>query len=97
MHDTAAEFLFLSEPDMIKAGVLDMAKCVRGIDEVFRLVGEGDYLLFTPRDFWTWLNEPFTGPPPGAGPAQLVLEVAEVGQQPGGPDPARWLNVSKNP
>jgi hypothetical protein len=33
-------------------------------------------LLFTHRDLWAWLNEPFTGPPAVAGPEQLALEVA---------------------
>jgi hypothetical protein len=32
--------------------------------------------LFTHRDLWAWLNEPFTGPPAIAGPEQLALEVA---------------------
>ncbi len=32
--------------------------------------------LFTHRDLWAWLNEPFTGPPGVAGPEQLALQVA---------------------
>ena len=32
--------------------------------------------LFTHRDLWAWLNEPFAGPPPAAGPEQLALHVA---------------------
>ncbi len=32
--------------------------------------------LFTHRDLWAWLNEPFTGPPASAEPEQLALEVA---------------------
>ena len=40
------------------------------------LVALLQFQLFTHRDLWTWLNDPFTGPPPVAGPAQLVLEVA---------------------
>lgn len=32
--------------------------------------------LFTHRDLWAWLNEPFTGPPALAGPEQLALAVA---------------------
>ncbi len=39
------EFLFLSEQDMIDAGVLDAAKCVANSEEVFRLLAEGDYLM----------------------------------------------------
>jgi ornithine cyclodeaminase len=39
------EFLYLSEPDMLKAGVLDVEKCVGVMDETFRLLGHGDYLM----------------------------------------------------
>lgn len=39
------EFLYLSEPDMIEAGVLDAAKCVDVCEEVFELLSQGDYLM----------------------------------------------------
>lgn len=39
------DFLYLSEPDMIRAGVLDSDRCVDVIDEVFRLLGTGDYIM----------------------------------------------------
>lgn len=39
------EFLFLSEPDCIAAGVLDAGKCVNNAEEVFRLLARGDYLM----------------------------------------------------
>jgi len=39
------EFLYLSEPDMIKAGVLDVEKCVDVAEEVFSLLAKGDYLM----------------------------------------------------
>jgi ornithine cyclodeaminase len=39
------EFLYLSEPDMIKAGVLDVKKCVNVMDETFQLLGYGDYVM----------------------------------------------------
>ena len=39
------EFLFLSEPDCIAAGVLDAEKCVNNAEEVFRLLARGDYLM----------------------------------------------------
>lgn len=42
------EFLYLSEDDMIKAGVLDSAHCVDVIDEVFSLLGKGDYIMGGP-------------------------------------------------
>ena len=39
------EFLYLSEPDCIAAGVLDAKKCVDNAEEVFRLLAKGDYLM----------------------------------------------------
>ena len=39
------DFLYLSEADMIRAGVLDSARCVEVIDEVFRLLGSGDCIM----------------------------------------------------
>lgn len=39
------EFLYLSEPDMIAAGVLDARKCVDVSQEVFVLLSKGDYLM----------------------------------------------------
>jgi ornithine cyclodeaminase len=39
------EFLFLSEPDMVKAGVLNALGCVNTCEEVFKLLGTGDYLM----------------------------------------------------
>lgn len=49
-NDTKLEFLFLSEEDLIKAGVLDMEKCVNTIDEMFHVLGEGDYLMGGPKE-----------------------------------------------
>lgn len=43
-------FLYLDEEDMIKAGVLNMKRCVEVIDETFKLVGKGDYLMGGPRE-----------------------------------------------
>lgn len=39
------EFLYLDEEEMIKAGVLDSAKCVDTLDEMFKLVSQGDYIM----------------------------------------------------
>lgn len=39
------DFLYLNEADMIQAGVLDMKRCVQSMDDVFRLMGKGDYLM----------------------------------------------------
>jgi ornithine cyclodeaminase len=48
MASNAAKTLLLSEKDVIDAGVMDMKKCVGVIEEVFRLLGEGDYLMGGP-------------------------------------------------
>lgn len=38
-------FLYLSEQDTIRAGVLDTARCIDVCEEVFRLLDAGDYLM----------------------------------------------------
>lgn len=39
------DFLYLSEADMIRAGVTDMAKCIDAIEEMFHLLHIGDYRM----------------------------------------------------
>jgi len=39
------EFLYLSEPDVIKAGVLDKTMNIANAEEVFKLLSQGDYLM----------------------------------------------------
>ncbi|MFT4051987.1 MAG: tyramine oxidase subunit B [Microbacterium sp.] len=39
------DFLYLSEPDMIRAGVTDMPTCVDAMEECFRLLHAGDYRM----------------------------------------------------
>lgn len=41
----SSDFLYLSEPDMIAAGVLDAARCVDVCEDVFKLLAAGDYLM----------------------------------------------------
>jgi ornithine cyclodeaminase len=41
-------FLYLSEPDMIEAGVLDAPGCVDVCEDVFKLLATGDYLMGGP-------------------------------------------------
>jgi len=43
-----SQFLYLSEPDMIKAGVLDAPRCVDVCEDVFKLLATGDYLMGGP-------------------------------------------------
>lgn len=42
------DFLYLTQEDMIKAGVVDMKRCVQSMDDVFHLLGEGDYVMGGP-------------------------------------------------
>lgn len=44
MHPKVS-FLYLNESDILKAGVLDVHLCVETMCEVFRLIGEGDYVM----------------------------------------------------
>ena len=39
------KFLYLSEEDMIKAGVLDYARCIDVEEEIFALLSKGDYVM----------------------------------------------------
>ena len=39
------DFLYLSEDDMVKAGVTDMGQCVETMEEVLRLLVKGDYMM----------------------------------------------------
>ncbi|MFP9228443.1 tyramine oxidase subunit B [Pectobacterium cacticida] len=44
-ENTRIDFLYLSEQDMIRAGVTDMANCVDTMEEMFRLLYRGDYRM----------------------------------------------------
>jgi ornithine cyclodeaminase len=44
------DFLYLSEPDMIRAGVADMPKCVDTMEEMFALLHSGDYRMAGPNN-----------------------------------------------
>lgn len=44
------EFLYLSEEDMIRAGVKEMPHCIDTMDETFRLLHRGDYRLGGPHN-----------------------------------------------
>jgi len=47
---TKIDFIYLSEPDMIRAGVTDMAKCVDTLEEMFTLLHSGDYRMAGPNN-----------------------------------------------
>lgn len=42
---TKIDFIYLSEPDMVKAGVTDMPACVDTMEEMFGLLYHGDYRM----------------------------------------------------
>ena len=44
------EFIYLSEEDMIKAGVMEMDRCISTMEETFRLLHQGDYRLAGPKN-----------------------------------------------
>lgn len=44
------KFLYLSEEDMIKAGVLNMAQCIDTMEDTFSLLHKGDYRLGGPNN-----------------------------------------------
>ena len=46
--NTKIDFIYLSEPDMIAAGVTDMAQCVDTMEEMFVLLQKGDYRMAGP-------------------------------------------------
>lgn len=50
MSNTTIDFLYLSEEDMICAGVTDMAACVDAMQETFALLHSGDYRMAGPNN-----------------------------------------------
>ena len=42
---TKIQFRYLSEPDMIRAGVLDAGRCMETVKEVLGLLSDGDILM----------------------------------------------------
>lgn len=43
--DTKISFLYLSEPDMIRAGVKDMDKCIAVMEDLILTLNRGDYVM----------------------------------------------------
>ena len=44
-NSTRIDFLYLSEPEMVEAGVTDFAKCVETMEETLILLADGDYRM----------------------------------------------------
>lgn len=49
-ENTKIDFIYLSEPDMVKAGVTNMEKCVDTMEEMFVLLHQGDYRMAGPNN-----------------------------------------------
>lgn len=45
MSREKVDFIYLNEKDMIEAGVLDMEACIGEMEEVYKLLGKGDYVM----------------------------------------------------
>ena len=45
VENTKIDFIYLSEQDMIEAGVTDMPRCVDTMEEMFALLYRGDYRM----------------------------------------------------
>jgi len=71
---------FLSQQDMIDAGVTDMVRCTDVMDEAFKLVGVGDYVMGGPtrnshgHRVWFPKDPKFEGMPKG-GPDQRFMSL----------------------
>lgn len=48
MSDSKIDFIYLSEEEMIQAGVTDMAGCVEAMEEMFKLMKIGDFRMGGP-------------------------------------------------
>lgn len=49
-ESTRIDFIYLSEQDMIRAGVTDMAACIDTMEEMFALLHHGDYRMAGPNN-----------------------------------------------
>ena len=83
--DQSVRVRFMSEPDMIEAGVLDMEGCLNAVQDAFALLAEGDYLMGGPSEndhgHLIWFPAKKKGPRmPEAGPdRRFMAMVAYLG------------------
>ena len=45
MKESRIDFLYLSEQDMLKAGVSNMPACIESMEDMFKLLYQGDYRM----------------------------------------------------
>ena len=74
------KWLYLQEEDVIKAGALDLEACMQTIEEMFLLIGRGDYILGGPKrndhGLMLWFNESEEFPNmPNAGPDRRFMSL----------------------
>jgi len=85
MNGKEVKFLYLSEPDMIKAGVLDMKKCIMAVEESFVLLSKGDYLMGGPSEndhghlIWFPKKRRFPGMPIAGPDRRFMAMIAYLG------------------
>ncbi|MFP4481179.1 MAG: tyramine oxidase subunit B [Thermovirgaceae bacterium] len=85
MKGEKVTFLYLDEDDMIKAGVLDMPRCVNVMEDVFRLLGKGDYLMGGPlgnehgQMLWFPKESPFSNMPLAGPDRRFMSMIAYLG------------------
>ncbi|SFD87776.1 ornithine cyclodeaminase [Lentibacillus persicus] len=79
------DLLYLQEEDVIEAGVLNMAQCITTIEDMFRLIGKGDYIMGGPNRndhglmLWFNENEPFENMPKAGPDRRFMSLIAYLG------------------
>lgn len=83
MDNNSLDILFLTQEEMVVCGVTDMDKCVKTMEDVFRLHGEGDTLMGEPMkhgSMMRWPEHRISQSMPKAGPdKRLCAMPAYVG------------------
>src|SRR5699024_8361408 len=74
------ELFYLNEENLIDAGVLNMKECMKTIEEMFDLLGKGDYIMGGPKrndhGLMLWFNEEEKFPNmPKAGPDRRFMSL----------------------
>lgn len=83
--DQSVRPIFLSEPDMLKAGVMDMKGCLDAVEAAFKLIGKGDYLMGGPSEndhghlIWFPPEKRFEGMPVAGPDRRFMAMIAYLG------------------
>ena len=76
--DTKIDFLYLSEPDMIRAGVKDMKQCVEVMEALLITLNKGDYVMGG-KNHYSQDDPPFPGMPKNADERRFMAMPAYLG------------------